>query len=206
MEVRHRFAGIGSIVEHEPESILSETERASDFAGFKHEMPQNLMILRRRFRNPRDRLLRNDQDVRWGLGFDVAKSNHQLVFVNDRRRNFAGDDLLKQGLTHAAANCLVAEKTSNGSRGERHIIWNPPRCLDGYPGLKAWRGWSQSVHEQGTLKMGRLGAETFAKKLENFFLQGLAAVAPAAGAGQLFDAAAQTVKAHHAGFLFKLMP
>ena len=58
------------------------------------------MVLRRRLGDARDGLSRDKQGVCRRLGFDVAKSHDQVVFVNDVGRNLASDDFFKDGFAH----------------------------------------------------------------------------------------------------------
>ena len=39
--------------------------------------------------------------MRRRLRIDVAESEHQIVFINDLGRDFAGDDFFKKGLAHS---------------------------------------------------------------------------------------------------------
>ena len=95
MQVRHGFAGVGTIVEHEPKTVLPQAQLFGHFGGLQQEMAEDLMIFRRGFGDARDRFLRNDQHVLGRLRFDVAKRDHLVVFIKDRGRDFAGDDLFK---------------------------------------------------------------------------------------------------------------
>ena len=102
MQMRHSFAGIRAVIEDEPKTVLREAELIRDFTGLEHEMAENLVILRRRFGNARDRFLRDQQHMRRGLWLDVAKGDDEIVLINDLRRDFTCDDFFKQGFVHGS--------------------------------------------------------------------------------------------------------
>ena len=51
------------------------------FSRFEQQMPEHLVILGCGFRNPRNRLLWNDQHVYRCLRFDGSERKHQVVFI-----------------------------------------------------------------------------------------------------------------------------
>src|SRR3954463_2778301 len=106
---------------------------------------------------------RNDQDVSGRGGADVAKGDHEIIFINDVSGDFAIGDFLKQRLAHGAT------------------LQN------------------RALHDNEIAVVGLLGGEALAEVFDDWVAQGLAAGTPALTAGDLFDATAQTMKAHYAG-------
>jgi len=98
MQVRHRFAGVGTVIEHEAKTVFIEAELLRDFRGFNQEMPQHLVIIGMRLGDTRDRFLGNDQDVNRRLWFHIFEGDDLVVFVNDLGGNFARNDFLKKRL------------------------------------------------------------------------------------------------------------
>lgn len=62
--------------------------------------------------NARDGRPCHDDDVHRGLGRDVAECHDVIVFVNDRRGNFASDNALEQ--RHASRSSLTRSTTASG--------------------------------------------------------------------------------------------
>src|SRR5437016_4694864 len=58
------------------------------------------MVLRLGIGEPRNGPLGNNQDMDRRLGFDIAKSQHQVVLVNDVRRNLPSNNFFEKRLTH----------------------------------------------------------------------------------------------------------
>ena len=65
-------------------------------------MPEDLLVFGFGLRDARDRLSGDDQHMHRRLWPDVPKGHHQVVFIDDRARDFARDDLLEQRLAHSA--------------------------------------------------------------------------------------------------------
>ena len=100
MQVRHGFAGVGSVVEDQPVTILPETEFVGDFRGLQHQVSKDLVIFGLGLGNARNGLLRDDQNMRRCLWFDVAEGDHEVVLIDDSGGDFAGDDSFEQGFAH----------------------------------------------------------------------------------------------------------
>ena len=100
MQMRHGFAGVRAVVEHEPIAAFLQPGLFGDFCSFKQEMAEDLMIFRPGFAKPRNRLFGNDENMLRRLGFDILKSDYLIVFVHDHSGNFAGNDFLEQGFAH----------------------------------------------------------------------------------------------------------
>jgi len=99
VQVRDGFAGVGSVVEDEAESVF-EAELFGDFPSFEEQMSKDGVVRHLSFRDARDGLLGDDQDVHRRLRFDVVESDHPVVLVNDGGGNFARDDFFKQRFAH----------------------------------------------------------------------------------------------------------
>lgn len=106
MQMRHGFAGIGSIVKHKPKPVLIQSKLFGDFSGLKQKMSEDLVVGGLSFSDAWDGLFRDDQDMSGSLGFDVAEGDDFVVFVEDGGRDFAGNDLLKQCFAHDSRNVL----------------------------------------------------------------------------------------------------
>ena len=103
MQVRHGFATVRAVVEHEPVAARLQTELLRHGRRFEQQVAEDLMVLRPGFGEARDGFLRHDQHMRRGLWIDVTEGADQVVLENDLRRDFARDDFFKQGFAHAAS-------------------------------------------------------------------------------------------------------
>lgn len=103
MQMRHGFSCVGAIVENEAETILFESKFFCYVSRLEKEMPEELLVFRSRFGDARDWLLWDDQNVHRRLRLDVAKGDHQVVFIDDSCRNLAGDDFFEQSLAHISS-------------------------------------------------------------------------------------------------------
>ena len=89
-----------AVVDNQPVAAFVQPQFAGNFGGFEQEMPEQRLVFGLGLGNARDGLFGNDQNMLRRLGVNVANREHQVVFVNNRRRNFAGDDFFKQGFAH----------------------------------------------------------------------------------------------------------
>jgi hypothetical protein len=55
------------------------------------------LVARMRLADARDRFLGDDEDVRGRLRFDVVEGEHEVVFIDDLRRDLTGDEFLEEG-------------------------------------------------------------------------------------------------------------
>src|ERR1041385_92397 len=97
MQMRHSFPGIRTIIENQAESRLGDAKVPGYLRGLKQQMAEHLMIFGSRLSDPGDRLLWNHQNMSRRLRFDIPESQHQVILINNRRRNFSRNDFLKQG-------------------------------------------------------------------------------------------------------------
>ena len=100
MQVRHGFAAVCPVVEDETIAGLFEPQLLGDFSSLEQQMTERLMIVRRGFGDARDGFLGDDQDMRRCFGCDVVERDHEVVLINDLRRDFARDDFFKEGFAH----------------------------------------------------------------------------------------------------------
>lgn len=87
-----------SIVDDQPESfvLLIHAEVRCDLSGSEKEMPEQVAVSAFGFTDAGKGLLRDDENMRRCLGGNVVKGEAKLVFMDDVRGNFPGNDLLKQ--------------------------------------------------------------------------------------------------------------
>lgn len=97
MEVRHAFAAVPPIVDDEPVASFFEPQHGRDFRRFEQQVPKQNLIVRTRFADARNEFLWNDQNVDGRLGPNVVEGNHEIILMDNPRRNFARDDLLEEG-------------------------------------------------------------------------------------------------------------
>ena len=100
MQVRNRFARVRPIVEHHPIAALFEAGFRSNLGRFQQKVSKQLAVARRGLSQAWDRFFRHEQNMRWRLWVDVAKSQHQIVFIDDVSRDFPRGDFFKQGSAH----------------------------------------------------------------------------------------------------------
>lgn len=102
VEMGNRFAAVGSVVDHQPEAGFTDSQLSCNFRRLEEQMADQLFVLGRGFGDARYRFFGNDQNVLGRLRVDVAKGDHQIIFVNDVRGDFARGDLFKKRLAHVA--------------------------------------------------------------------------------------------------------
>ncbi len=100
MQVRHRFAGVGAVVEHEAETVLRQAQFPGDFGGFQQQMTEQGLVFRPRFGEARDGFLRDHEDMCRGLRGNVVESDDRVVLIDNPGRDPTSDDFLKEGLAH----------------------------------------------------------------------------------------------------------
>ena len=108
MQVRHRFASVGAVVDDQSIAAFFQPQPRRDVAGFEQQMAKHTMVFRGRFGDTGNRFLRHKQHMHRGLRFDVAECQQQIVLVNNVGRDFARDDFFKEGLAHSY--CTISEQ------------------------------------------------------------------------------------------------
>ena len=93
--MRNRFPAVRPIINYQPITRFGKSQFSRHFRRFKKQMPKHLMILRRRFGNPRDALLRNNQDVnRRFVSFDYEMTcGGRRVAIGQTRHIFLNREL-----------------------------------------------------------------------------------------------------------------
>lgn len=102
MQMRHGFATVGAIVNYQPVTFLFQSELLRDLRSFEQQMSQQLMVIRRRFRDARNGFARHKHDMSGRLRINVAKRDHQIILVNNGGGYFARGNFFKQGFAHGA--------------------------------------------------------------------------------------------------------
>lgn len=119
MQMRHGFARVRPVVKHEAIAALLEAEFLSDFSSFKQQVTKNLVILGLGFGDAHNGLLGDDQNVGWRLRLDVAEGAHQIIFIDNVRGNFAGDNCFKECFPHDRNGWLIIPR---GARIDPRVI------------------------------------------------------------------------------------
>ena len=134
VQMRNRLAGIGPVVDDQAITIFIEAELAGDVRCFQEKMSEHCVIFWSCFVDARNDFSRNDQDVRWRGGTDVAKGDDQIIFVNDVSGDFAIGDFLKQRLAHGEENSAVLTQENqlsdsvSGNRSDSAQLTAKPGC------------------------------------------------------------------------------
>jgi len=100
MQMRHGFAGVRAVVEHEAEAAALQTQFLRHLARFQQQMTERGLVFHGGFGKARDGLLRNEEDMGGRLRVDVPERDDQVIFIDDLRWNLACDDFLEEGLAH----------------------------------------------------------------------------------------------------------
>jgi hypothetical protein len=116
VQVRDGFATIRAVVDDEPVAAGFQPDFFRDLGGFQQEMTEQLVVCGGSFSEARDGLLGNDENMRRRLGRDVTEGEDQVVFINDLRRDFAGDDFLEDGFAHG--EIILTTKYTNHTKPE----------------------------------------------------------------------------------------
>src|SRR5208282_371975 len=180
---------VGTVVDHEAVTAFLQAQFVRNFGGLQQQVAEDLMVFRRGFGKARDGLLGNNQHVRRRLRFDVAEREHQIVFINNGRRNFAGDDFFKKRFAH---NCSFRRAELRYARIKK------------FGARSARPSGNRSFHHQRAFGLLRFGGEAAAEVFDDVILQLFATDTPASRAGELLDAAAQSAKAQNARRLAEL--
>lgn len=116
MEVRHRFARIRAVIDHQSITAFVQTERFGYFCRFQQQVAEDLVIIGFRFGNSWNDVFRNDQDMNRRSRLDIPKREDEIVFVDDLRRDLPGRNLFEQGLAHATPNDQFTSMAQSAER------------------------------------------------------------------------------------------
>ncbi len=97
VKVRDRLAAIGPVIDDKPESGIRNTFRSRDPSRRDEQVAEKFGVCGNRFRHARNHPLGDNQNMNRRLGRNIAECNTKPVLMDDVRRNFAGDDFLKDG-------------------------------------------------------------------------------------------------------------
>lgn len=123
VEVRNGFAGVGTIVDHEAETG-GELEFFRDEIRDVKQVAEHGFVGGGRFRNARNQLLGDDEQVDGGLRLDVVEDEAEVVFVFDLGGNRAVDDALEDGF-HRRGTRLPGGHTEDTEEFRQRRIRNP---------------------------------------------------------------------------------
>src|SRR5690606_10417951 len=96
MQVRHRLAGMRTVVYDEAKAI-GELQLSGNHARGQEEMTEQRLVVGLGLADARDDLLGNDEQVYGRLRLDIVQDQAVLVLVLDSRRNLARDDSFEDG-------------------------------------------------------------------------------------------------------------
>jgi hypothetical protein len=120
MQVRHCLAAIRAIVDDKAETV-TEIQLGGYFGSFEQEMAKKLVVIGTGFGNAWDRFLGDNQHVGGCFGVNVPKGKHEVVFVNNLGGDFAGGNLLKEGLAHGGGNSCGKPPRVNPAEGQMRL-------------------------------------------------------------------------------------
>ena len=112
MEMRHRFASIATVVDHDAISVFLQSSLISNQGRFEQQMTQQGMVLGLGFRKAGDGFLRDNQEVRRRLRSDIAKCQHQIVFIKNLRRDLPGNNFLEKSHSDVRNGRRMAHDTT----------------------------------------------------------------------------------------------
>ena len=98
VEVIDRLPPVGTGVDDQAVARCGEALLFGDLAGFEQQVAEQGAVLGSGVLHAGDDFLGDDEDVRRGLGLDVAESQTIVVLIDDVGGNFAADDFAKNSL------------------------------------------------------------------------------------------------------------
>lgn len=97
VQMRDGFATIGPIINDDAEAGITKAFFPGQGLRDKEQVAKQRLIGRRAEADTRDHLLWYDEEMDRGLRVDVMKGQALVVLMDNLGRDFAGDDLLKNG-------------------------------------------------------------------------------------------------------------
>lgn len=114
VQMRDRFATIGSIVDHQAEARFREACLPRDFPSGEEEVTQNCLIFGCGFGDSWNRFFGNHQPMGGCLWGNVFEGEAKIIFVKDLGREFSVPDFLKKRLLRHAARLARAAWDGKG--------------------------------------------------------------------------------------------
>ena len=101
------LASLHAVVDDDPEPLV-QLLLLGDFLRGVQEVAEELLVTLLRLAELRQAAadLRDDQEVRFGLGRDVPERQAQVILVDDVARDLLGDDLIEDGGLAAVGHAL----------------------------------------------------------------------------------------------------
>ena len=100
MDVIHSLPPCPVAIHDDSIAFFGETFLPGEFSRGQEQFADQFGVLTLNIIDGPDRFLGDDQDVSWGLGVDVAKSEHLIGFEHDVGRDFTVDDFDEQIVGH----------------------------------------------------------------------------------------------------------
>jgi len=99
VQVRHGFAGMRAIVDHEPETF-GELHFPSEFSRHQKQVAEERLVGGACSSKPSDQLFRNDQEMHRRLRLNIVNDDAMFVFKFNPGWNLAIDDSLENSFRH----------------------------------------------------------------------------------------------------------
>ena len=96
MQVEHRLAGLGAVVEHHPK--MRDAFLDGDFIADPYHFTHHLLILRADRRRAAEMFFRDYEKMNRRLRRDIAEGEHLVVFVQLAGRDFSPDNFAEQAV------------------------------------------------------------------------------------------------------------
>ena len=95
MEMRHAFAAVRAVVDHQAETLAEAGPRRFLF-GDQKEMSEQCSLIIGGFADAGDGVPRNDEQVGGGLWIDIPQHGASVILEDDFGGNLARHDALKE--------------------------------------------------------------------------------------------------------------
>lgn len=131
VKVRDGLATIRAIIDDHAEARLAKSLLLRQRLGNHQQMPEQWFVIDRTGADASDLLFRHDQKMDRGLGINVVERQALPVLVNDPGRDFACDDLGKDGAHMEVALWLAVERRLQQPRGLNEALMQYLRTRGG---------------------------------------------------------------------------
>ena len=109
VKMGHGFATIPTVVDHQPVAPFFQPDFLGDLRRFEQQMAEQSLVAAFGFRDAGDRPLRHQQHMFGRLRSNVTKGQHQVIFVNNLRRDLPFDDFFKKSHRNCALESATAQ-------------------------------------------------------------------------------------------------